>query len=412
MNTDIQKKMSASDLEVECDPRYLGERFMGQAIESEPQRYGIEVHEIARKCNVWRRERREEQDPNVEPPIEKVREWVLESKVQRGDLGKAERAITWFLEKTYGTDPLNMERLTDVEVGGYLCVIKPDCVRIGGEGALVIDDYKTGWVPSADIVRRSMRQLFYAVACRQYYGLPTVKTVIWNFTEEYSIVIEWTDEELNSFEPYVWKALEQRAEVIKVIEATPKEELGKLFDDPRFEPRQNGFCDSCGRRKLCPKYINLVLYGVFPIGTTDPERLEMARMAARTINKAVDAIGNGLKSDVLEQGVRGTKTTGSGKEIPTITLRQGDWETVIEVHESQLNNTELKDLRGDILFKGKKTVEDTRGKKMIQYTVDFGDGVKASIRKGEEGMAELWEGYDAKRQTRLSRKLFVRRAES
>jgi hypothetical protein len=317
----------------------------------------------------------------------------------------------WWLLRTYGTDPVNVERLTDVQVGQYRCVFKPDCVRIGEKGEIILDDYKTGWVPGADIARRMVRHIFYALAARTYFKIPTVKTVLWNVTEEYSIVIEWTPEELDRFEPYVEKILEQRSEMIAKIEATPEDQRAALMETPQFEPRLNGYCNSCALRPNCEKFKALIMWGVFPQELTAFGRLEMVRESKRTIDKAEKALTDSVKADVLERGKRGKKVKSDGTEIPMIVLREGDYEAVVEINETKLNDTDQQALRMDLLDKGTKTEEKSKGKEMVQYTMDFGEGLKATLRKGKEKMTELLDGFNVKRRTRITRRLYVRKAD-
>jgi hypothetical protein len=368
----IEKVLSASDLEGVCPPRYVGERWLGDRAESEAMVYGRQVHAIAEQVNLMRKD-------GKDPSVDEIRRLVAESPIPLGDKVRAEMSVEWWAARTYGTRPIDVERVMHVTVGEYKVQVKPDCVRIDEtNGRLHVDDYKTGWVPDEEVAERDARFVLYAVACAHIYGAKELWLTIWNLGEQYAVTLKFTADKLNRVLPYVEGALRNTATLMEKIEVARKHggrrSLSQLVS--RLIPKLNGYCPSCDRHAVCPLYRRLMLEGVFPEGTNELERLEYARIAKRIVTAAEADLSKHVQARVEAFGKQVRVERKDGKpEVQTV-LEEGAWEAVVKTQHTAEKEVDQSALWRDLLAHGVREEKPT--------------GVMRSLKLKDGMVVNLW----------------------
>lgn len=345
------KDLSAGDMEgLLCEPRHVGERYLGMRVESEAMKHGTELHKIAEAVNLMRKD-------GKDPGEDEIKALVAAADIPlhlKACKGGAEEVMLKWAERTYGSRPIDAERFRVVEIAGRRWQIKPDCVRMSadedGNARLIVDDYKKGYVPQEDVARRTPRFMLYALAVARAYGYDTVTTYLWNLSQGFSIKIEWTADELARIERHLAPEAQKIIALHDRLMATPEAEWPTLLAS--LEPRLNDWCPSCpiGLKGDCTKLNALLRIGLLDFGSkptadeilgrmihlglvdTGEGRLavyEAVKSAARVVNKVADDMEGAIKGEALLLGRVEARQKKNGEEFTAHVLQTGDREAVV-----------------------------------------------------------------------------------
>lgn len=135
---------------------------------------------------------------------------------------------------------VGMELTLEAEVGGLLLRGIIDRLDLTDDGELVVVDYKTGRVPSANQEQQRLGGVqFYAFLCEQVLGRRPAKVRLLYLREPVCIEAAPSDQAL--------RGLRQRA--VAVWSA-----IERACADEDFRPRPSALCNWCGFKALCPAF--------------------------------------------------------------------------------------------------------------------------------------------------------------
>lgn len=370
------KDLSAGDLEgLACGPRHVAERYLGMRIESAAMSFGIASHKIAEAVNLSRADGKE---PTREQIIALVGQAPVAASL-KAVKGGMEEALLWWAEQTAGARPLDAEKHRRVELAGRWWVIKPDCVSVTEDGVLLVDDYKKGFVPPAEVARRNPRFMTYAAAARKIYGYERVESRLWNLSNKFMVRVVWEPEELDRIERYLAPEAEKIEAVHAMLQSVPEKEWPGLLD--RMTPTLNDWCPSCplGLKGQCGVFRDLLRTGQVEPGADQIQTYEIVKMAARAVSKVADTLGEALTAAAMETGELALLEDKKGEAYTAHTLRVADREAVVKTTRFKIGEfTEKHELLKDVFAKGEREEVVKRGKTFAVRSLDLGDGLTVS----------------------------------
>lgn len=411
------KPLSCGDMDgLLCPRRHLAERYLGMRVQSPEMSYGINLHNIMEVANRGRMRKIDVDLKMLLPFIGAANEDDFNTLAKpygvKGNgftcipfamKGFAEMSLEWFLERTAGSIPVDAERQTAIEIGGRKWTFKPDCLRLPEEGVLIVDDYKTGYIPDKDEVMHTPRVMLYALATAKMYGVEKVISILWNVSQKFSIRIEWDYDELNRIEKYLQKDILPVVEMHKALQDTPQEHWEALLDDDsKFPCHINAYCRSCPVKASCRLHGQLVGEGIFPEATTLTERVKQVRAAAGVVAKEKDTLVDSLKAEVLINGTHVVVLNSKKEEEAAMSLSLGDGlEALFKASEREVEEINIPTLERFVATHGQKGVEpEDAGTVCLKH-----GRVELVFRASTEEYEELKKEVE----TSTTQKLIVRR---
>ena len=144
------------------------------------------------------------------------------------------------LEDPNGVTPIGIELTLETEVGGPLLRGIIDRLDVTDDGELVVVDYKTGRVPSANQEQQRLGGVqFYALLCEQVLGRRPAKVRLMYLREPVCIEADPSDQALAGLRlrtAAIWSAIE------------------KACAAEDFRPRPSPLCGWCAFKALCPAF--------------------------------------------------------------------------------------------------------------------------------------------------------------
>jgi putative RecB family exonuclease len=144
------------------------------------------------------------------------------------------------LEDPDTVNAVGMELTLEAEIGGLLLRGIVDRLDVTDGGELVVVDYKTGRVPSANQEQQRLAGVqFYAFLCEQVLGRRPAKVRLLYLREPVCIEAEPSDQTLRGLRQRttaVWSAIERACR------------------DEDFRPRPSALCNWCAFKALCPAF--------------------------------------------------------------------------------------------------------------------------------------------------------------
>lgn len=294
------KALSFSDFAFrDCPTRYLGERFLGWDSDSPARRYGKAGHSVFEAIN---RLLVKGEEPDREGIIELIRPMRL----NLGQKGRLLDTALWFAEEVTGMKPIDVERLTPIEIAGHQWVMKPDGIRVHErDGCLIIDEYKFGFVPPPEDAKNLVQLQIYALGGLRTFGLNKVRIVLWSIGNRIKSTPEFTASELDNLEPFLGDEARHILAGHKVLQETPKSRWPSLLKHPLFQPTTNVFCGSCPHRFKCKEYQKLILWAQRPqiIRVPSPiQAFKILRTSHSLIEREMKRHENIMRAEVMEAG--------------------------------------------------------------------------------------------------------------
>ena len=197
----------------------------------------------------------------------------LDDEAQHRFLDEAEVLVRKYfdLEDPVAVRPIGIELKVEVEVDGLRLRGIIDRLELDADGNLVVTDYKTGRVPSAEQERARLGGVrFYSFLCERLFGVRPAKVQLLYLSEPVAIIATPTEQSTRGLErkvKAVWSAVERACQ------------------DDDFRPRPSRSCDWCSFKAFCP------VFGGDPAeASVHAERLRAEARVARTI-AAAEAVG-------------------------------------------------------------------------------------------------------------------------
>ena len=375
------KDLSASDAEgLSCPVRHGAERYLGMRIESPAMTFGIECHKVAQAVNETRRD-------GKNAGRDEIMALVSASPVDaalKSVAGGMEEALLWWAERTNGRRPLDVEKHRRVKIGKYWWQIKPDAVDETDDGVLLVGDYKKGFVPAAEVARRTLRFMLYAAISRKLYGARKVESELWNLSNKFMVRIVWEDEELDRIERYMDQVGDQIAGFHAQMQAVDEKDWPELFS--RMTPRVNDWCPSCpvGLTGKCKPWTTLLRTGVVEPGADRIQTYEIVKAAAKAAKKVADTLDDALTAEALTLGAPVVQTTKDGDEYVIHTLASGEREAMVKTVRFPIKDFSDKGplLKAVMQHGAREVVEEGEKvkKAVVVRTLDLGDGLVVKHR--------------------------------
>ena len=350
-NNEQFKPLSCGDMDgLLCLRSHLATRYLGLRQVSPEMQYGIDLHNIAHVANAARMR---DFDPDLKFLIpfiaakgeEEFNALAAPYGVVANEFrgipfemkGFAEMSLEWFLERTHGSVPLDAERPTPIKIGAYQWLFKPDCLRQSPDGTLIVDDYKTGYIPDKEEVRHTPRVMVYALAASRVYGVQKVQSILWNVSQQFSVVMDWDYDELSRIEKYMQKDVADVASMHLVLQELPQENWAEgLDDDGSFPAKINPWCRSCPVKSTCILHGRLIGEGIFQQAASLTERVKQAKAAYAVVDKTKKELESSLKAEVLTNGDHIMLENSEHELVPAMSLVLGDgFEAVFKSEERE-----------------------------------------------------------------------------
>lgn len=415
--TEQFKPLSCGDMDgLLCLLRHLAERYLGMRVVGPEMEYGINIHNIAHVANSARMR---DKDPDIkflvpfigaEGPAEfdaLAKPWGVKgneyTQIPLAMKPFAEMSLEWFLERTHGSQPIDAERLTAIEIGGYKWQFKPDCLRLSPDGVLIVDDYKTGYIPDREEVMHTPRVMIYALAASRHYQVDKVQTILWNVSQKFSVVIDWDLDELSRIEKYLAKDTARVVKMHELLKLTPEEHWPALMDDhEQFPCSINAWCRSCPVKSSCHLHGKLIGEGIFPQGATLTERVKQAKAAKAVVDKEEKVLKDSLMAEVLSNGNHIMVMNSEKELVPAMSLTLGDGlEAVFKSEERETKEISVPALERFVATHGEFKVDPDEG----GITTLAHGRVDLTLKAGSDEYEELKREVEHA----TTRKLIIRR---
>lgn len=167
---------------------------------------------------------------------------ALDRDERRGFLADADSLVEGYLrlEDPNRVTPIGVELTLEAHVGGTLLRGIIDRLDVDAEGELVVVDYKTGRVPSANQEQQRLGGVqFYALLCEQVLGRRPAKVRLMYLRQPVCIEADPSDQAIEGLRrrtTAVWAAIERAC----------------AADD--FRPKPSALCGWCAFKALCPAF--------------------------------------------------------------------------------------------------------------------------------------------------------------
>ena len=280
----------------DCHHRFGFEKLGAISANSSEVRYGRAAHRIFKGINDGLLPGGTELDPDaITARID------ADTEVNLGRKGDLRDAALWFASEVHGMQTMDSERLTNVTIGDDPWVFRPDAVRIGDDGILNVDEYKTGWIPRRDEAKNSVQLRVYALAANRVFKIEQVRTTLWSIRNRIRVPVDWTPEELDHFEPFLKSGAREIGKAYELLDRQGKGALSR----PEFAPVLNIFCRTCEKRFACPEYTAVLLWAQKPQvirARSSIQVLKYLKTAESLIGAEVERHDEAIRAEVMNAG--------------------------------------------------------------------------------------------------------------
>jgi putative RecB family exonuclease len=167
---------------------------------------------------------------------------ALDLDAEQQFLDDAEQLVRRYFELEDPTQitPIGLELSLEVRIDNLRLRGIIDRLELDGDGNLVVTDYKTGRVPSAQQERSRLGGVhFYSFLCEQLFGTRPSRVQLLYLSQPVAIITTPTEQSTKGLQrkvKAVWSAVE------------------KACDRDDFRPKPSRLCDWCAFKAFCPAF--------------------------------------------------------------------------------------------------------------------------------------------------------------